>query len=132
MVRKLGLLAAIAAMSMTSSAWACRTLVPNAAELAKYDNLAVVSIQTGSRVENPGWNQWRLTARTLHIVAGSANVQTYNFSTTQSSDGCGRTPLPTEGETWAVYSDGAAPDRVLAAFPLLVARAHDPRLATVR
>jgi hypothetical protein len=128
----LGLLATVWALSSTSSAWACRMVVPNVAELARHENVALVSIQTATRLENPGWNTWRVTARTLESIAGSRRPQNYTFVTTQSSDGCGLTPLPPQGERWIVYFSASARDEILAAYPLALVREYDSRLADVR
>ena len=128
----LGVLTAVATMSVASSALACRTIVPKASELATHKNLVVAGIDAAERLENSGWNTWRLTARKLNVVAGRPGPVAYTFSTTQSSDGCGITPLPLKGEKWVIYPDASDPDKVLAAFPLSLARDYDPRLATVR
>jgi hypothetical protein len=100
--------------------------------MANHENVVVVSIKKGERVENPRWNTWRLTVRRLEIVAGSHSLQEYSFSTTQSSKGCGIDSPPREGEKWVVYHDRSDPSLVLSAFPLRLARQHDPRLAQVR
>jgi hypothetical protein len=128
----LGLLAIASAIGAPSSAWACRTLVPNDVEIARHDGVVVVAVLTGTRLKNPDWNVWRLTTRTVKTIAGSVKLPKYTFTTTQSSGGCGMTPLPPAGEKWVVYSDHSAPGRVAEAFPLPLARQHDPRLANVR
>src|SRR4030095_11692666 len=131
-MRMLGPLATVWALAGTSSAWACRTIVPNAAELARYENVALVSVQAASRLENRGWNTWRVTARTLESIAGSRRSQDHIFVTTQSSDGCGLTPLPPQGERWIVYFSASAHDEIVAAYPLTLVREYDSRLAAVR
>jgi len=131
-VKMLGLLATVSALSSTSSAWACRTIVPSASELSGYNNIALVSVKTATRLENRGWNTWRVTARTLDAIAGSTRPQDHTFVTTQSSDGCGLTPLPSPGERWIVYFSASAPDEILAAYPLTLVREYDSRLADVR
>ena len=131
-MKSLGLLATVWALSSTSPAVACRTVVPNSAELSRHENIALVSIQAATRLENPGWNTWRVTARTLDAIAGSTRPQDHTFVTTQSSDGCGLTPLPPRGERWIIYFSASAHDEVLAAYPLTLVREYDARLADVR
>ena len=131
-MKLLALLAIVTAITIPSSAWACRTIVPNNVRIAGHYGVVVVAILTGTRLKSPGWNTWRLTARRLKTVAGPVSPQKYTFSTAQSSDGCGVTPLPGTGEKWVVYSDHSAPGRVVEAFPLSLAREHDRRLANVR
>jgi hypothetical protein len=128
----LGSLAVATIFGMPSSAWACRTLVPNNDRIAEHNGVVVVAIKTGARLNGPGWNTWRLRARRLAVVAGSGGRKEYSFITAQSSDGCGRTPLPPEGEKWVIYFDSFAPEEVVEAFPLSLVREHDPRLANVR
>lgn len=127
----LALLAVLATIGIPSSAWACRTLVPNDRRLAEHDGVIVVEIKSGARLKSPGWNTWRLRARRLAVVAGPASRKEYSFSTAQSSDGCGRTPLPPRGEKWVIYFDRSTPKDIAEAFPLSLVREHDPRLANV-
>ena len=128
----LWLLATVLAVGVPTSASACRTIVPNDATLAKYENIVVVTIYSGTRLTTPGWNTWRLTALRSKPVAGSISRPQYSFTTAQSSSGCGVTPLPGRGEKWVIYSSRSNPGRVLEAYPLALAGSHDPRLANVR
>jgi hypothetical protein len=126
------LLATAMAMCLVPSAWACRTVVPNASELTRHNHLVLASIEAAERIERRGWNTWRLRTRTLQTIGGSTSAPEHMFLTTQSSDGCGVTPLPTKGAKWVIYYDPSAPDQVLEAFPVTLARGHDHRLADVR
>jgi hypothetical protein len=127
----LGMFAMATIIATPSSAWACRTLVPNDTGIAGHGGVVVVAIQTSARLNSVGWNTWKLRARRIKLVAGPASRKEYSFSTTQSSDGCGRTPLPPTGEKWVIYFDPSAPEKVVEAFPLSLAREYDPRLANV-
>lgn len=121
-----------AGAALPSSTWACRTLVPNDAGIADHEGVVVVSIESGTRLDNPGWNVWKLRSRRLEAVSGSTARRRYTFVTAQSSRGCGVAPLPAAGEKCVVYFDRAAPAKVVEAFPLSVVRQHDPRLASIR
>ncbi|RYG99767.1 MAG: hypothetical protein EON58_02815 [Alphaproteobacteria bacterium] len=88
-------------------------------------------IYSGRRLSNSGWNTWRLTALRQKTIVGSTSLPDYTFTATQSSSGCRVTPLPKRGEKWVIYFDRRAPSRVVEAFPLPLAREHDPRLTDV-
>ena len=127
----IGLLGLATTVGIPPSAWACRTVVPNDNRIAEHKGVVVVAILAGARLNSPGWNTWKLLARSVMIVAGSENRKEYAFSTTQSSDRCGLTPLPPKGEKWVIYFDRSAPGNVVEAFPLSLVRNHDPRLAHI-
>jgi len=118
-------------LGSATDAMACRMRMP------RPDNLAQMAFTTATvthaeRVEAPGWNTWRVIAETTSNVGGSAGRSTFDFTTTMSSDGCGQTPLPPEGERWVLYLDRGDPTKVLDAFPLAYVKAYDVRLADVR
>lgn len=46
----LGPLAVATIMGMPSSAWACRTLLPDDGKIAEHDGVVVVAIRTGARL----------------------------------------------------------------------------------
>lgn len=110
-----------------TDAVACRTRVPRPAELAQ-KAIVMATVTQADRVDVVGWNTWRIVAE----ADGAAARSTFTFTTTLSSDGCGRTPLPPAGERWVLYVDQARPGEVLDAFPLDFAKEYDPRLADIR
>lgn len=124
------LLAACVLLAATDAA-ACRTRVPRPAELAQRA-IVVATVTRAERVEVVGWNTWRIVAERAPNAGGGAHRSTFEFTTTLSSDGCGRTPLPPAGERWVLYVDQARPGEVLDAFPLDFAKEYDPRLADIR
>lgn len=119
-------------LGFAAPASACRTRVPKPTELAGYKLVMLASVQSAVRLDSPGWNSWRVTARGERTLAGSLRPTRYTFNATLSSSGCGLTPLPPAGERWVVYLHPKHPDRVIDAFPLDLVRSIDPRLANVR
>lgn len=105
--------------------------MPNDLKLAEYDGVVIVTIRSGVRQDQPGWNTWTLSARKTKVVAGVNSRRVYKFTTTQGSDGCGKTPLPPKGQKWVIYYRQGEPERVANAYPLSLVREHDPRLANV-
>jgi hypothetical protein len=126
------LLGVFATLCFPSEARACRMVVPKDVELAGFEGVVVVSVQSSTRLEHVGWNTWSIESSRARTIAGTQSQRHYTFSTTQSSDGCGITPLPKKGDKWIVYLDASMPTTVVRAFPLSLAREHDPRLARVR
>lgn len=126
------LLLIIFMLMVPSAANACRTIVPHDATMAKYENVVLVSVTSATRLNNPGFNEWQVTAGRMDAIAGAGSQSDYTFITAQSSTGCGVKPLPSAGEIWVVYHHDDAPAKVLDAFPLALAAAHDPRLSTIR
>jgi len=129
--RLVGNLIAAISFGVASPAEACRIYQPRSAELAEIGSVVLATVETSANVEQPGWNTWRLTARTVTIVAGSRTANQYKFSVSLSSTGCGRTPLPQRGERWVIYLDDSAKGTVLHAFPLAFIRDYDRRLSDI-
>lgn len=113
---------------MPFSAWACRTLTPDKGTIAGYDDVVFVKITAGERLRERGWNKWRLSARRVRATTEPGSQNDYEFTTIQSSLGCGRTPLPAPGEIWVLYFRQSQPATVAEAFPLSKVREYDPRL----
>ena len=119
------------ALGSATDTMACREIMPRPDDLAQMA-FTTATVTHAERVDAPGWNKWRVVAKTTPNVGGAAGQSTFDFTTTMSSAGCGQTPLPPEGERWVLYLDRADPTKVLDAFPLAYVKAYDARLADVR
>ena len=128
---KFGIIAFVYLINCASIANACRQRVPQAQELSRYENVLLVTVQSSVRIKNPGWNTWQITAKKAQVVKGSSKFSLYSFTTTVSSNGCGKAKLPNVGENWVIYVDRKKRQKVMEAFPLNYVREYDHRLANL-
>ena len=115
---------------LASPALACRQLVVQSAKLAEIKTVVLATVETSRRIEAPGWNTWRVTAKRVSSIEGSPSSERYEFTVTLSSNGCDPT-LPPRDEKWVLYLGDSPNGNVLHAYPLDYVKEYDGRLATV-
>lgn len=122
----------VMALASAPAALACREIVPPADELAMHAAPVIATVKTAERVDNPGWNTWKISADDIAATPGVSAPDTFEFLSTLSSDGCGQTSLPPVGEKWVLYFGRGGSLKVRQAYPLEYVRQYDSRLADIR
>jgi hypothetical protein len=105
-------------------------MIVSRADDLRHRAIIIASVARAERIEAPGWNTWRIVAGQAMEGERGEDRPAFEFTTTLSSSGCGRTPLPPTGERWVLYL--ANMSEVLDAFPLDYVKDYDARLADVR